>query len=61
MDILGPAECPIARIAGNARVQILLRSGEAAGPRAVLAAVLETYSTPANVYLELDVDPVSLL
>ncbi len=61
MDVLGPAECPIARIAGNARVQVLLRSEEAARPRAALTAVLGSYSTPANVYLELDVDPVSLL
>ncbi len=61
MDVLGPAECPIARIAGNARVQVLLRSDDVSKPRAALAAVLASYATPARVYLELDVDPVSLL
>lgn len=61
VDVLGPAECPIAFIAGNARRQILLRSNEASPARAALSAALSSWSPPSQVYLELDPDPVSLL
>ncbi|MDX9899344.1 MAG: primosomal protein N' [Spirochaetia bacterium] len=61
VDVLGPAECPIAVIAGNARRQILLRSNEASPARAALSAALSSWSPPSQVYLELDPDPVSLL
>lgn len=61
VDVLGPAECPIAVIAGNARRQILLRSNEATPARAALSAALSSWSPPSQVYLELDPDPVSLL
>ncbi|MDR0599917.1 MAG: primosomal protein N' [Treponema sp.] len=62
-DLLGPAECPIAVQNGSHRRQILLR-GTAMGPlhRAARTA-LERYEGEKEhgVYLESDVDPVSLL
>jgi primosomal protein N' (replication factor Y) len=61
--ILGPAECPIGVIAGNHRRQILLR-GPAMGPlHGAAGAVLTRYEKgkDSRVYLEVDVDPVSLL
>jgi primosomal protein N' (replication factor Y) len=62
-DTLGPAECPIGIIAGNYRRQLLLR-GPAMGPlHGAARAVLTRYEKgkDSRVYLEVDVDPVSLL
>jgi primosomal protein N' (replication factor Y) len=62
-DALGPAECPIGVIAGNYRRQLILR-GNSMGPlHAAAAAVLSRYEKgkDSRTYLEVDVDPVSLL
>jgi len=61
VEVLGPAECPIAVVAGNTRRQIILRSLYPAPARTALANVLATWKTPASVYLEIDPDPVSLM
>jgi primosomal protein N' (replication factor Y) len=62
-SMLGPAECPLALIAGNHRRHILLR-GESMGTlhRAARTA-LDAYEKgrDSRVYVETDVDPVSLL
>jgi primosomal protein N' (replication factor Y) len=62
-DMLGPAECPIGIINGNHRRQLILR-GTAMGTLHRAARVaLEQYEQgrDGRVYLEVDVDPVSLL
>lgn len=62
-DLLGPAECPLAVIAGTARRHLILR-GRALGPvHGALVRALERYWAGADrsVRLEIDVDPVSLL
>jgi primosomal protein N' (replication factor Y) len=62
-DLLGPAECPIGIIAGNHRRQLLLR-GPSMGPLHGMArTILGRYEKgkDSRVYLEVDVDPVSLL
>jgi primosomal protein N' (replication factor Y) len=62
-DLLGPAECPIGIIAGNHRRQLLLR-GASMGPlHGTARTVLGRYEKgkDSRVYLEVDVDPVSLL
>jgi primosomal protein N' (replication factor Y) len=62
-DILGPAECPIAVIAGNHRRHLILR-GPDMGPlhKAASAALLRyEKGKDSRVYVETDVDPVSLL
>jgi primosomal protein N' (replication factor Y) len=61
VEILGPAECPLSVVAGSARMQILLRSTDASPARAALAAALEGWKPPSQVYIEVDPDPVSLL
>lgn len=61
VDILGPAECPLAVVAGNARWQVIVRSADAAAGRSALHAALDGWKVPAGVYLEIDPDPVSLL
>ncbi|MDR2659630.1 MAG: primosomal protein N' [Spirochaetaceae bacterium] len=62
-DMLGPAECPIALIAGNYRMQILLRGGSMASLHAAAGAAISAYEQgkDANVYLEIDVDPITML
>jgi primosomal protein N' (replication factor Y) len=62
-DMLGPAECPIGIIAGNHRRQLILR-GASMGPlHSAARAAIARYEPgkPPQTYLELDVDPVSLL
>ncbi len=60
MEILGPAECPIKKISRNYRYQILLRTNNF---NAAHEAVdhLKQIATKSKVYMEIDVDPVSLL
>ncbi len=62
-EALGPAECPIARISGNTRYQIIVRGAELGAIHAAVRKTNTEYLKEAdkNVYLELDVDPVSLL
>jgi primosomal protein N' (replication factor Y) len=61
VDVLGPVECPLSMIAGNHRRHVLLR-GERLGPvHAAARAVQRGWKKGAGVYLEVDVDPVSLL
>jgi primosomal protein N' (replication factor Y) len=62
-DILGPAECPLALIAGNHRRHLILR-GPDIGPlhRAASTALLRYgKQRDSRVYVETDVDPVNLL
>ena len=60
-ELMGPAECPLAVIAGNHRHQIILRSATL-GPIAHAArSFLVAYKPLPSLYVEADVDPVSLL
>ncbi len=60
-EILGPSECPLGMIAGNHRYQIILRSETLSVIKKACARFLHEYRPPAGVYIETDVDPVSLL
>jgi primosomal protein N' (replication factor Y) len=62
-DILGPAECPVAMIAGNHRMQVLLRGERMASLHAAAGLAIAAYEKdkPGGVYLEADVDPVNVL
>ncbi len=60
-EVLGPAECPIGVIAGNHRYQIILRTKTFLPVHGVLKNQLSRNKLPRGVYLEVDVDPVSLL
>ncbi|TVR06866.1 MAG: primosomal protein N', partial [Spirochaetaceae bacterium] len=60
-EILGPAECPIGVISGNHRFQVILRVSSFDRGHAAVRAVLSRLRVPHGVYLEVDVDPVSLL
>ena len=62
-DMLGPAECPIGIIAGNHRRHIILRGPSMGQLHAAARLILERYEKgrDSRVYVEIDVDPVSLL
>jgi primosomal protein N' (replication factor Y) len=58
---LGPAECPLSRIAANYRFQTLLRGQTLAPLRRAAKTYLQTRKPLPGVYVEIDVDPVNLL
>ena len=62
-DMLGPAECPIGIINGNHRRQLILRGPSMGALHTAARVLLERYEQgrDARVYMEVDVDPVSLL
>jgi primosomal protein N' (replication factor Y) len=62
-DMLGPAECPIGVINDNFRRQIILRSPSMGAIHGAARELLARYEKgkDAKVYLEVDVDPVSML
>jgi primosomal protein N' (replication factor Y) len=62
-DALGPAVCPIGVIAGNHRRQLLLRGPSMGTLHSAAGSILREYEKKrdSRTYLEIDVDPVSLL
>lgn len=61
VEIMGPAECPVAKISQNYRYQILLRGTDIKPLQEMARTLLFGYSHLQSVYIECDVDPVSLL
>ncbi len=59
-EILGPAECPINKISGNYRYQILIRTNNFNIAHEAVEH-LKQIAAKTKVYMEIDVDPVSLL
>jgi primosomal protein N' (replication factor Y) len=62
-NTLGPAPCPITTIAGSHRWQLLLRCPSMGPLHAAVRTIIDQYGEQKDrqVYLEVDVDPVSLL
>jgi primosomal protein N' (replication factor Y) len=60
-EVLGPAECALARISGSYRYQALVRTRRFSETHARVSAVLEEYRPPSGIYVEADVDPQALL
>jgi primosomal protein N' (replication factor Y) len=62
-EILGPAPCPIALHADNHRVQLTIRAAAMPSIHAAAAKAFAAFNADRDpkVYLEADVDPVSLL
>lgn len=60
-DVIGPAECPLLKISSNFRYQILLRGKNISVMQKAAAHLLYDYSHLQTVYIECDIDPVSLL
>ena len=62
-DMLGPAECPIGVINDNYRKQLVFRSPSISSIHSLARNVISSYEKgkDTKVYLEIDVDPVSML
>ncbi len=60
-DTLGPADCPLAKIAGNHRMHLMLLTKQFDRTHQAVAPALSGYRVPTGVHLEIDVDPVSML
>ncbi|MHC1693025.1 MAG: primosomal protein N' [Sphaerochaetaceae bacterium] len=60
-EILGYAQCPMEKIAGNWRHHVLIRGRNAARVLQLVTLVNDRYKAPSGVYLEIDVDPLQLL
>lgn len=60
-EVLGPAECPIGVIAGNHRYQIIIRTDQFSKAHGVLRKTVDDFTVPRKIYLEIDIDPASLL
>ena len=60
-ELMGPAECPLALIAGNYRHQIILRGPNVQPLSLAVRRFIEDYKPLQSLYVEIDVDPVSLL
>ena len=60
VDIMGPSECPLEKVGGNWRYQIILR-GKNIQSLQYLAQTLAGYSSRSDFHIEYDVDPVDLL
>lgn len=61
VEIIGPAECPIVKISQNYRYQVILRSQSIIQIQKAAYKLLFEFTHSQNVYIECDVDPVSLL
>lgn len=61
VEILGPSECPLSKISQNYRFQLILRGEKIVPLQNAVRKLLFDYRHPQEVYIECDVDPVSLL
>lgn len=62
VEVLGPAPCPLARLRGKTRMQILLKSPQRPALRRLLAHLEPLRrQLPGGVSLSLDVDPIDML
>ena len=61
VEILGPSECPLSKISQNYRFQLILRGEKIVPLQNAVRKLLFDYRHPQKVYIECDVDPVSLL
>ncbi len=59
--ILGPAECPLSRIAGNYRFHLLVISPDFRLAHDAVSVSAKRCKLKSGVYMEIDVDPVSLM
>ena len=61
VEVLGPAEAPIGKIAGNYRIHILASGRDFSSLHSVVSRSVRDFDIPSGSYLEIDVDPVQLM
>ncbi len=59
--VLGPAECPLSMIAGNYRFHVILKTKSLKTLLSAAADFAENWRGNRGVYLEADVDPISVM
>ena len=60
-EIIGPRECPIAKINNNFRYNVLIQHRDIIISQWLVKSLLENYKMPSTLYLEIDVDPLQML
>ncbi len=60
-DILGPASCPLSKIKQNYRVHVIIKTNSIGTYRDVLVDIGNRIKKIYDVYLEIDIDPISML
>ncbi len=61
VEVLGPVECPFSRIAGNWRFHMIVRGNNFHEVHQSVRSLYREYIPPRGVFLEYDVDPLSLM
>jgi len=61
ISLLGPAFCPLSRIKNNYRVHVIIKLKQTAALREVLKEFQEIMVQKHALYMEIDIDPVSML
>ena len=61
IEIFSPSPCPVEKRARYYRYHILLRSVSASLLLSFAHKLLDDYKVPSGVYLEIDMDPVSIM
>lgn len=61
ISLLGPSSCPISRIKNNYRVHIIIKLENIAPMRSVLMELVEVMRKKKGLYMEVDIDPLSML
>lgn len=60
-EVLGPAECALATVAGNRRWQVLVRAKQFSRMHHGVSQAVHSLAVASGTYREIDVDPVSML
>jgi primosomal protein N' (replication factor Y) len=60
-SLLGPAHCPISKIKNNYRVHLILKLRETAAVKNILGELQEIMRSKGEGYMEIDIDPISML
>lgn len=60
-EILGPSECPISLMSGNHRHQLIIRTTNLNKVHGLTYSLLQQFKVPSHIYIEIDVDPITLL
>ena len=60
-SVLCNSECPLEKIASNWRNHILVMGEDASSAHKVVSHVLDHYSAPSGIYIEVDIDPLQML
>ncbi len=61
ITILGPTLCPISRIKSNFRVHIIIKLQDIRPMRSILKDLQEIMRKKKDLYIEIDIDPLSML